>query len=47
MRERMKQASDREKAKIEKRMAEAKADYAVRSAKLEKASKLVREAMAR
>ena len=46
MRERMKQANDREKAKIEKRMAEAKADYAVRTTKLEQAGKLVREAMA-
>jgi uncharacterized membrane protein len=46
MRERMKQVNDREKAKIEKRMAEAKADYAVRSGKLEQAGKLVREAIA-
>jgi uncharacterized membrane protein len=46
MRERMKQANDREKARIEKRMAEAKADYAVRSAKLEQAGKLVRDALA-
>jgi uncharacterized membrane protein len=46
MRNQMKQANDQEKAKIERRVAEAKADYAVRSAKLDQAGKLVREALA-
>jgi uncharacterized membrane protein len=41
----MKQAGDRQKAKIEKRIDEAKADYAVRSAKLEQARKLIKEAL--
>jgi uncharacterized membrane protein len=45
MREQEKQASARHKAKLEKRMAEIKADYAKRSAKLEQAGKLVREAV--
>jgi uncharacterized membrane protein len=45
MREQMKQVNAREKAKIEKRVVEAKAEYAVRSAKLEKAGTLVKEAL--
>jgi uncharacterized membrane protein len=45
MRNQMKQASDRHKAKVEKRIAEVKADYAVRSAKLEQARKLAKEAL--
>jgi uncharacterized membrane protein len=46
MREQMKQAGDRRKAKIEKRIAEVQADHAVRSAKLEQAAKLAKEALA-
>ena len=39
------QIGDRQKARIEKRIAEVNADYAVRSAKLEQARKLVAEAL--
>jgi len=45
MREQMKQASERRREKIEKRIAEVQADYAVRSAKLEQAGKLAKEAL--
>ena len=45
MRDQMKQASDRRKAQIEKRIAEVKADYEARSAKLEQARKLIKEAL--
>ncbi len=45
MRGQMKQASDRQKAHIEKRMAEVKADQAARSAKLEQVRKRVKEAL--
>ena len=41
----MQQASDRRKAQIEKRMAKVKADHAARSAKLEQARKLTRDAL--
>jgi uncharacterized membrane protein len=47
MRDQMKQASDRRKVQIEKRIAEVKANYASRSAKLEQARKLAKEAMSR
>jgi uncharacterized membrane protein len=47
MREQMKDANDRRKAQIEKRTAEVKADYEARSAKLEQARKLVKEALSR
>lgn len=47
MHEQMKQAGERRKAKIEKRIAEVQADYAVRSAKLEQARKLAKEALSR
>jgi uncharacterized membrane protein len=45
LREQMNQASDRQKAQIEKRIAAVKADYGVRSAKLEQAGKLIKEAL--
>ena len=46
MREQMKQAGDRQKAKLEQRISAVKADYAVRSAKLEQAGKLIKDALA-
>lgn len=46
LQEQMKQASEQRKAQIEKRTAEVKADYEARSAKLEQARKLVKEALA-
>ncbi|MEW5804132.1 MAG: DUF1269 domain-containing protein [bacterium] len=45
LQDQMKQAGDRQKAKIQKHIEEVKADYAVRSAKLEKARKLIKEAL--
>ena len=45
LRGQMKQAGDRRKAHIEKRMTEVKAKQAARSAKLEQARKLVKEAL--
>jgi len=47
MREQMKQASERRKAQIEKRTVEVQADYEARSAKLEQARKLAKEALSR
>ncbi len=46
MRAQMQQASDSKKSKIEKRIAKVKIDYEVRSAKLERARELAREALA-
>jgi uncharacterized membrane protein len=46
MREQMNQVRDREKAKIEKRIANVKTEYDARSAKLEQAGKLIKEALA-
>lgn len=46
LREQMKDASERRKAQIEKRTAEVQADYEARSAKLEQARKLVKDALA-
>jgi uncharacterized membrane protein len=46
LREQMRRASDRQKAKIEKHIAAVKAGHAVRSAKLEQAGKLIKEALA-
>jgi hypothetical protein len=40
----LKQASDRQKAQIERRIAEVKADYEARSARPEQARKLVKTA---
>jgi uncharacterized membrane protein len=45
LREQMNQAGDRQKAKIDERIAAVKADYAVRSAKLAQAGKLIKEAL--
>ena len=42
-----KQASDRQKAHIEQRIAEVKADYAARSAKLEQARILAKAALSK
>ena len=41
----MKQANDRQKAQIEKRIAQVKADHAARKAKLDQARKLTAEAL--
>jgi hypothetical protein len=41
----MKQASDQQKAKIQKRIADAKAHYDARSGKLQKALDLAKEAL--
>ena len=45
LREQMKQASDRQKVKTEKHIAEVKTDYEARSVKLEQAKKLIKEAL--
>ncbi len=45
MRTQMKQASESQKARVEKRISKVKADYATRSAKLEQARKLAGEAL--
>lgn len=42
----LKQARDRQKAKIEKRIAEVKADLVARHAKLQEAGRLAKEALA-
>jgi uncharacterized membrane protein len=46
MRAQMKEAGNRQKAAIEKRIAAAKADHAARTAKLDQARKLIKEALA-
>ena len=46
MQEQLKHASERQKAKIEKRIAETKADLESRGAKLKKAGQLAKEALA-
>lgn len=47
LRDQIDRASDRQKETIEQRIAAVTADYAVRSAKLEQAGKLLKEALAR
>jgi uncharacterized membrane protein len=45
LREQIDQTSDRQKAKIDKRIAAVRAEYGARSAKLEQAGKLIKEAL--